>query len=307
MNPSSWLQAAIAVLAGWTAPLGLAETLASGSATVDYDEAGWGALAAAYGPSPVLTLSGFFDQEQANALTGAQISSTPQANPSYVGQVYGMNGGTVTNRTGRYTQPTTFAWEQGRLSEHTGVIGLGGVARFVVLGGTGGKLMYGDFTLQFDSRRQAVGGSGWYLRGNIPPVAPVHDLTRVDIVEGTDGFTMSADLNCTVELAELLYSTPADTLRKVGTFRFTGRRNGVPDPAPVLGITVPTEGGVTLHGSGGRPGAAFVVVASASLGIPVSEWPTVLSGTFDASGSWSATVPMDTAGPAARFHAVRVP
>ncbi|NOS71293.1 MAG: hypothetical protein HOP33_15340, partial [Verrucomicrobia bacterium] len=44
-----------------------AATLASGSATIDYDKAAWDVLAVNYGlPQPTLTLAAFFNQTQAN-------------------------------------------------------------------------------------------------------------------------------------------------------------------------------------------------------------------------------------------------
>ena len=171
-----------------------ADTLASGSATIDYDQAAWETLASGYGPTPVLTLSAFFDQTQADARTESQLLSDPAPATNYLGEVYNMYGPTVSGQGGGYAQPTTFTFTPGQLTLATGAIGLGGVARFAVYGGTYGNLLYGDFTLQYDTSRQALGGSGWYLKGNIPPAAAAFDLLNVSIAESPGSFTISGDL-----------------------------------------------------------------------------------------------------------------
>jgi hypothetical protein len=77
-----------------------------------------------------------------------------------------------------------------------------------------------------------VGGSGWYLKGNIAPAAALFDLTNVSLTESAEGFTLSGDLGVTFEVANFLLTTPADTLRNVGTFTFTGVVT-VPEPSTV--------------------------------------------------------------------------
>ncbi|HUK82937.1 MAG TPA: PEP-CTERM sorting domain-containing protein [Verrucomicrobiae bacterium] len=213
-----------------------ADTLASGSATIDYDQAAWESLASGYGPTPVLTLSAFFDQTQADARTGSQLLSDPAPATNYTGEVYAMYGSSVANLSGRYGQPTTFAFTPGQLTLHTGVIGLGGVTRFDVYGGAFGSLLFGDFTLQYDSARQLVGGSGWYLKGNIAPAAAAFDLLNVNIIESPGSFTISGDLGVSYEVANFLFSTPADTLADVGNFTFTGIA-AIPEPSAVALVT----------------------------------------------------------------------
>jgi hypothetical protein len=209
-----------------------AETLASGSATIDYDQTAWESLASGYGPTPVLTLSAFFDQTQADARTGSQLLSDPAPATNYTGEVYAMYGSSMANLSGRYGQPTTFTFTPGQLTLASGVIGLGGVTRFAVYGGAFGNLLFGDFTLQYDVSRQLVGGSGWYLKGNIPPAAAAFDLLNVNISESPGSFTISGDLGVSYEVANFLFGTPADTLKDVGNFTFTGI-TAVPEPTTV--------------------------------------------------------------------------
>ena len=92
-----------------------ADSLVSGSATIDYDATAWSTIASGYGAPHVLTLGAFFNQAESNARTQAQLQSDP--NPggpvSYLGQIYAMNGATVANLPTRYTQPTTFSYTRG--------------------------------------------------------------------------------------------------------------------------------------------------------------------------------------------------
>jgi len=200
-----------------------ADILTSGSATINFDPSAWGALASGYGPTPVLTLSAFFAQADANALDYDQVLTSVQASPSYTGEIYAMNGATVTNLPGRTTQPTTFAFTPGDVTGATGSIGLGGIARFAVYGGAYGSLLYGDYTLQFDASRIALGGSGWYLEGNIPPAGAMFDLLNVTVVATNNTLTIAGDLGVSYEVAYFLYDTPSDALAIVGTLSFTGR------------------------------------------------------------------------------------
>ncbi len=213
--------AVLSVLGG--TPAVRADILVSGSATINYSQSAWESLASGYGPTPVLTLSAFFNQAQANALNYSQTLTNAQASPAYTNEVYAMNGATVTNLTGRTTQPTTFAFTPGQLTNHIGSIGLGGIARFAVYGGAYGSLLYGDYTLQYDSSRIALGGSGWYLKGNIPPAAAAFDLLYVTVIQTNNTLTISGDLGVSFEVANFLYGTPSDTLAIVGTFSFTGQ------------------------------------------------------------------------------------
>lgn len=193
--------------------------LLAGAATIDYDKTAWDSLAAGFGLGlPVLTLDEFFNAGAASSRTLAQlIGDEIQANPSYVHQHYPMNPAAVTNLSGRTNKPTTFAYSPGSPESHIGAIGLGGVARFATaLGG----ILYGDFTLQYDATRQLVGGSGWYLKGNIPPAGAVFDLTDVNVVEGGGLLSINGDLTVSYEIANFLYATPADTGKDVGNFSF---------------------------------------------------------------------------------------
>lgn len=209
-------------------------TLGTGSATIDYHKSGWDALAAGVGGPNVLQLDEFFDLAAVTAKNYTQIrNDEEQASPSYTGQVYPMNGETVFNITtplpGRTNQPTTFSFPRGNPQDHTGSIGIAGITRFAVAPAAGsGALLYGDFTILYDPDRIELGGTGWYLKGNIAPTAAAFDILNVSVVETAETLTISGDLGVSFEVANLLYNTPEDAGRDVGYFTFTATI--VPEP-----------------------------------------------------------------------------
>ena len=279
-------------------------TLFAGQATINYDKAAWDTLAATYGAAPVLTLDAFFNQAEANALVQEQLQTNVQGGASYTGQVYAMNGPSVTNLPSRFTQPTTFSYTPGNVANHTGQIGLGGVARFAVLGGLGGTLLYGDYTLQYDTNRLALGGSGWHLFANIPPAATGYDLLNVTITETASSLSISGDLAVSFEVANLLYATPGDWLKDVGDFNFTGYK--VPFTTPSIARVIRSGGNLIVHGENGVPGSTFALVSSTDVTSPVSSWSTVATGTFNVAGACSISVPINTSEPT-RFLRLRQP
>ncbi|HUK81678.1 MAG TPA: hypothetical protein VLZ12_03505 [Verrucomicrobiae bacterium] len=280
-------------------PAGVAKVVA-GKAVIHYSQSAWEALASGFATPPVLTLSAFFNQVQANALTQSELLSTNQSGASYSNQIYALNGETVTNLPSRYTQPTTFLYPRGNLTNHVGKIGLGGVARFAVLGGAYGNLLYGDYTLQYNTNRFARDGSGWYLYGNIPPAAPAFDLANVNITETTNSFVISADLSVSWEVANLLYSTPSDAGAIVGTFKFTGYTAAL--TTPVINQVTLSGTNLILRASNGLPDSVFSMITSTNLALPVAEWSITATGVFDGSGTSSNSISVNPAEPARFFR-----
>jgi hypothetical protein len=95
--------------------------------------------------------------------------------------------------------------------------------------------LYGDFTLQYDATRLFLGGTGWYLKGNIPPAAAAFDILNVSVVESPGSFTISGDLYPTYEVANFLYATPSDQFVDVGDFTFTGV-TAIPEPTSMASV-----------------------------------------------------------------------
>jgi hypothetical protein len=278
-----------------------AEMLVSGVAQMDLDPAAWDTLASGIGATPpVLVLDAFFDQEAANARDYGQIlSDASPVTPTYAGQRFVMNGPTVTNQTGRTTQPTTFEYTPGNLTNHTGSIGLGGITRFRV--SSGGNLLYGDFTLFYSTTRHRFGGSGWHLKGNIAPSVAAFDLLNPQVVETTEGFMLTGDLAVSFEIANFLYATPSDALRDVGDFTFTGRLAAASQPAT---LAAPEQVGDSwrIRAMGGSPGASFTLRSSADPTLPTASWTTIASGTLDGTGAASIPVSVSVATPSGFFR-----
>lgn len=281
-----------------------AGTLSAGRATINYSQAAWEALASGFGPTPVLTLTAFFNQSQANALTQSNLLHEVQANVSYTGEIYGLNGPVVTNLPTRYTQPTTFIYQRGSPTNQKGAIGLGGVARFAVFGGTGGNLLYGDYTLQYDGKRLARGGTGWYLLGNIPPATAAFDLLNVTVTETSTSLTIAGDLGVSFEVANLLYNTPGDALADVGTFSFTGYT--VPLSPPVINVGPISAGRVVVRGTNGLAGSSYSVLSSTDPTLPLSGWKTEATGVLDSKGTSSDAITLKP-GESARFFLLQQP
>lgn len=299
-TPGDWL----AVVGDFSFSAQSAATVVNGKAVINFDQVAWSALASGYGPTPVLTLSAFFSQAQANALTQSQLLNNVQTNYSYTNEIYVMNGATVTNLPTRYTQPTTFTYQRGDLTNQTGSIGLGGVARFAVYGGAYGNLLYGDYTLQYDSSRLGLGGTGWYLLGNIPPAAAAFDLINVTVVETNTSFSISGDLGVSFEVANFLYSTPGDWLADVGTFSFTGYT--VPFTTPVISHLEVAGGNVHVQGTNGLTGSSYSVLSSKDLTLPLASWAAVATGTFDGHGNSSNSIAINP-GESARYYLLQQP
>jgi hypothetical protein len=284
-------------------PAGVAKVYA-GKAVINYSQSAWESLASGFATPPVLTLSAFFNQAQANAVTQSQLLTNAQTGFSYTNEIYAMNGATVSNLPTRFTQPTTFLYTRGNLTNQVGGIGLGGVARFAVLGGFGGNLLFGDYTLQYDPNRIALGGSGWYLYGNIPPAAAAFDLINMNVVETTNSFTISGNLGVSFEIANFLFGTPGDTLANVGTFNFTGYT--APLTTPVINQLTTSGGNLVVQAANGLPGSGFALLSTTNLTLPLSQWGTALTGAFDSSGVSSNSIPINPAEPA-RFFRIQQP
>lgn len=273
-------------------PSNVAKAVA-GKAVINFSQAAWESLASGFATPPVLTLSAFFNQAQANALYQSNLLHDVQTGYSYSNQVYAMNGPTVSNLPTRYTQPTTFFYPRGALTNHVGKIGLGGVARFAVLGGAGGNLIYGDYTLQYDTNRLTLGGSGWYLFGNIPPAAAAFDLLNVNASETTNSFTIAGDLGVSFEVANFLYGTPGDTLANVGTFTLTAYT--APLPTPVVEQFIVSGGNIRLQATNGLAGSGYAVLSTTNPTLPLASWDVVSSGVFAADGRTTNSLPFNAA------------
>lgn len=84
---------------------------------------------------------------------------------------------------------------------------------------------------------------------------------------------------------------------------------GVPSAAPTpLGFTGTrlAGGNLIMVGAGGTPGVGYTLLSTTNLALPLSQWTTNTTGTFDGSGSFSNAIPY-TVPPANRFFLLRSP
>jgi len=80
----------------------------------------------------------------------------------------------------------------------------------------------------------------------------------------------------------------------------------VPTLAPTVIKSTRSGNNVVVSGSGGSPGAPYLILGSNTLLTPVSSWPTMASGNFDANGNFSISLPINS-GSSAGFYALAVP
>ncbi len=55
-----------------------------------------------------------------------------------------------------------------------------------------------------------------------------------------------------------------------------------------------TAGNVTMSGAGGSAGATYYVIGSTNLALPLSQWTVLSTNTFDGSGNFNVSLPVDT-------------
>jgi hypothetical protein len=61
-----------------------------------------------------------------------------------------------------------------------------------------------------------------------------------------------------------------------------------------------------ISGSGGLVGATYYVLATNNVTAPLATWPRIATNVFDASGNFSASIPIDPSAPN-RFFTIQAP
>jgi hypothetical protein len=82
---------------------------------------------------------------------------------------------------------------------------------------------------------------------------------------------------------------------------------------PGLGVSQPTitktsvsGGNLSLSGSGGPANGNFSVLTNASLTVPISRWGVAATGTYDATGKFSVSLPVSATNPKL-FYLIQTP
>jgi hypothetical protein len=82
--------------------------------------------------------------------------------------------------------------------------------------------------------------------------------------------------------------------------------NGVLTITPSGGFTFSSlktsAGSLVMVGSGGTPSSGYTLLSSTNLATPISAWITNTTGTLDASGNLSNSIPLNPAQPAVFFR-----
>ena len=105
-------------------------------------------------------------------------------------------------------------------------------------------------------------------------------------------------------MANFLFATPADTLKDVGDFNFTGYTVALTTPR--IGGVSRSDGNLVVRGLNGVPGTSCFLVSSADVSALSSAWTSVGTAVYDATGACSISIPINTA-EQARFFRLRQP
>jgi autotransporter-associated beta strand protein len=97
------------------------------------------------------------------------------------------------------------------------------------------------------------------------------------------------------------YTWDLSQLAVNGTIRVSGVLN-----RPTVNPPVRSGGNYILTGTGGTPGGAYTWLNSTNVSLPLTQWTTNTTGTFDGSGNFSNAIPINVSEPA-RFFQLRVP
>ncbi len=94
----------------------------------------------------------------------------------------------------------------------------------------------------------------------------------------------------------------------VGEVEFLGVPGAGVNPPSQPTITTPSisGGNLSLSGTGGSPGSTFSVLTNSDLKVPVANWGTAMTGTFDGSGNFSVSLPVTTTN-AGLFYLIKTP
>ena len=95
-------------------------------------------------------------------------------------------------------------------------------------------------------------------------------------------------------------------LLSLGELELLGTAASLPPPAPVISGTVLSGGNLNLTIVGGAPNGSYSVVTNGILTVPLSNWGTLTTGTFDVTGSATFSVPVGTSNPQL-FYLIKQP
>jgi hypothetical protein len=165
----------------------------------------------------------------------------------------------------------------------------------VTLGQTSGATL--EFTNLSNTSAAALAADYLYLNGpctlkiadaaNLsgPNEYPLVQLGGLIVTNSGPGFNLSLPMGVTATLTNDPSIIPGSlTLALLVS-------SVVPYTPPVtFGSPVVSGNNLVLSATGGNPGDAVTVLSSTNLALPLAQWTTVTTGTYDGSGNFSYTV-----------------
>jgi hypothetical protein len=131
------------------------------------------------------------------------------------------------------------------------------------------------------------------------PVDPTYASVQEVLFSNTQGYT-----SYRLTFPDVRDKDTASYL-EIGDVEFLG--------VPGVGVAQPTISGTTLSGgnlhmvgSGGTPNGTFSVVTNGDLTVPVGSWTQAMTGSFDASGNFSISLPVSESNPQL-FYLIKTP
>ncbi len=170
-----------------------------------------------------------------------------------------------------------------------------------------GVLIYGDFALRYVPTRAGTVAPGGTLSG-LAMVSNIDfldsswaDLANASITFSNNTLNISGDL--LISGALNLLDPTATVGTKFGTFSMNAT---VLLPTPLIHRFARNGGMVTLEAMNGLPNGGYTVLSSTNLALPLAAWSVSATGSFDASGTCSNSIPT-LPGESARFFRLQQP
>jgi autotransporter-associated beta strand protein len=270
---------------------------------------------AAAGTAPQLTVNAELVGAGGMVKIGAGRMVIAGAFNGYQGQTIVSNGTLLVD--GNYTEFGNFSVRGGTLG------GVGNIAGPVVVEANGslapGSVASPLGTLSF-ANSVALGGT------NIMDVDKTGGAITSDFMARIDALTLGGTLrlNLTGEaladgdsiplygfnsasgsFSSIIPATPGPNLKWDTSALTSSGALLVAGSRPEFSTVSRSDGNIVMGGSGGSSGAAFRILMSPDIAAPLSSWTQVASGTFDASGNFNVTVPIDDA--PQRFFLIQLP
>ena len=121
-----------------------------------------------------------------------------------------------------------------------------------------------------------------------------------------DSFQLFSAPNYTGSFSAIVPSTPGTGLAWDTSQLTVDGTLKVALPRPTIGSIIASGGSVIISGSGGPANGSYYVLASTNVGLPLTNWVSIATNTFNGSGNFNFSTPIDPSLPR-RFFVLQVP